>query len=111
LNNPPDDRSALARAIELGSLVTTIALVMVVPIVLGYWLDRWLDTRAAFTILGAALGMAGGLWHLIRLSGELTGKSEKKRHSEDVGWGGQPAPTDQHTGQPPVITRDDDSPP
>ena len=63
LNTPPDDRSALARAFELGSLATTIALEMVVPIVLGSWLDGWLGTKAVFTIVGGVLGMAGGLWH------------------------------------------------
>ena len=33
--------------------------------------------QAAFTIVGAALGLAGGLWHLIRLAGEMSGKSSK----------------------------------
>lgn len=68
----------------MGSLATTIALEMVVPIVLGLLLDRWLGTRAAFTIVGAVLGMAGGLWHLIRLSRDMTVESEKNQRSEDA---------------------------
>jgi F0F1-type ATP synthase assembly protein I len=75
LNTPPDDRSALSRAIELGSLVTTIAMEMVVPILLGHWIDEWLGTKAVFAILGAALGMTGGLWHLIRLARQMSDKS------------------------------------
>jgi F0F1-type ATP synthase assembly protein I len=110
LNTPPDDRSALARALELGSLATTIALEMVVPIVLGLLLDRWLGTKAVFTIVGGVVGMAGGLWQLIRLSRELTGKSEKNRRSKDTAWPEQPAPADQSTGQPPVNAREDDTP-
>ena len=101
MNTPPDDRSALARALELGSLATTIALEMVVPIVLGLLLDRWLGTKAVFTILGGVAGMAGGLWQLVRLSGELAGKSEKNRQSEDTA----------RPGQPPVGSREDDTPP
>lgn len=65
------------------SLATTIAMEMVVPILLGYGLDYWLGTRPVFTIVGAALGMAGGLWHLIRLAGELSGKSEKGRDRKE----------------------------
>ncbi len=83
MNTPPDDRSALARAMELGALATTIAMEMVVPILLGYGLDHWLGTRPVFTIVGAALGMAGGLWHLIRLAGELSGKSDKGRDRKE----------------------------
>ncbi len=77
MNTPPDDRSALSRAIELGSLATTIAMEMVVPIVLGHWLDQWLGTKAVFAIVGAVLGMTGGLWHLIRLAGQMSDKSGK----------------------------------
>jgi F0F1-type ATP synthase assembly protein I len=77
LNIPPDDRSALARAMELGTLTTTIALEMVLPGAAGYWLDQRLGTTAVFTIVGAVLGFSGGLWHLIRLVGELSRKSEK----------------------------------
>ena len=97
MNTPPDDRSALTRAIELGSLATTIAMEMVVPIVLGYWLDRWLGTKAVFAILGGVLGMTGGLWHLIRLARQMSDKSGKrlKRSSwvlqvkwrDCAGWG------------------------
>ncbi len=84
---------------------------MVVPIVLGLLLDRWLGTKAVFTILGGVAGMAGGLWQLVRLSGELTGKSEKNRQSEDAARPGQPTSADQRTGEPPVNSREDDAPP
>ena len=44
---------------ELGSMATTIGLEMVVPILLGYWIDRHLGTPAVFTIAGA-----GSAWQL-----------------------------------------------
>ena len=68
----------MARAMELGALATTIAMEMVVPILLGYWADRWLGTRVVFSVLGGVLGMTGGLWHLIRLAGQMSDGSDKK---------------------------------
>ncbi len=61
-----DDRSILVKAIEQGTHVTTIALIMVVPVLPGYWLDRYLNTLPLFTILGLAFGMAASLWQLIK---------------------------------------------
>ena len=55
-NTPSDDRSKLARAIELGSLGTSIAMEMVVPILIGIFIDRRLGTTPGFTILGQRLG-------------------------------------------------------
>ena len=65
---PPDDRSSLAQAMEWTSRITTIAMEMVVPGLLGYWLDQRLGTRGVLLIVGVALGFATGLWHLIRLT-------------------------------------------
>lgn len=51
------------------SRVTTVSLEMVLPCVLGYWIDRHvLDTKVVFTLLGAVLGLVGGMWHLIRMA-------------------------------------------
>ena len=68
---------------ELGSLVTSIAMEMVVPILLGYWLDQRLGIKGVFTSLGAALGLTGGLWHLIKIRHILEGKSGKDRDRDD----------------------------
>jgi len=68
----PDDRSLLARAAEFASTVTTICLQMVIPVLLGYGLDVWLGTRAVFAILGGLLGLAAGLWSLMRLTAPLS---------------------------------------
>jgi F0F1-type ATP synthase assembly protein I len=64
---PQDDRSTYAKAIEKASQVTTVALVMVVPSLLGYWLDSWLRTVPLFTALGLLIGMPAGIWQLIRM--------------------------------------------
>ncbi len=44
-----------------------VALGMVVPGLVGHWVDTRLGTRAVFTILGFALGMTYGIWELVRM--------------------------------------------
>ena len=82
-NNPSDNRSKLARAVELGSLGTSIAMEMVVPVLIGYFLDRHLGTKPAFTILGGVFGLSGGLWHLIRLTRGMGEKANSDRKDGD----------------------------
>ena len=83
MKNQPDDRSPLTHAMELGSLATTIALEMVVPIVLGVLLDQRLGTKVVFAILGGAIGMTGGIWHLVKVANDMSGKSAKDRTRND----------------------------
>ena len=46
----------------------SVACGMVVPGLLGYWLDTKMGTRALFTILGFGLGMTLGIMQLVRLA-------------------------------------------
>lgn len=52
---------------------------MVAPIVLGIFLDQWLETGPWMVVLGAVLGLVGGLFHLVvllnRINNENTPKS------------------------------------
>ena len=41
---------------------------MVVPGLLGYWIDQRIGSRPLFTVVGFGLGLALGMWHLIRMS-------------------------------------------
>ena len=38
---------------------------MVLPTLLGYWIDSWLETTPWLTIIAAVVGFAGGMIHLI----------------------------------------------
>lgn len=58
----------MAQAMAWSSRVTTIALEMVVPPVVGHWLDQKLGTWALFVSLGAIFGMTAGLLHLIQMT-------------------------------------------
>jgi ATP synthase protein I len=73
----PESRSQYAVGIALASRVTTIALEFVVPMVLGFGLDRWLGTMPAATIVGLVLGFALGIMQIRRLARELPGRSTR----------------------------------
>ena len=64
----PDDRSALAVAVAWASHVTSIALEMALPTLLGHWIDRWLGTGIVFLLVGAVSGFVVGMWHLLRFA-------------------------------------------
>lgn len=63
-----DDRSPLALGLEWSSRITTVALEMVVPSLIGYWIDLKLGTRLVFLISGTVLGFATGLISLLRMT-------------------------------------------
>ncbi len=46
----------MAIALEWSATIMTISLEMVVPGLLGYWLDQRLGTRIVFLLIGFALG-------------------------------------------------------
>jgi F0F1-type ATP synthase assembly protein I len=48
-------------------VISQVGLEMVAPIVLGVFLDHWLDTTPWLTIVGAVVGLAGGLYHLLTI--------------------------------------------
>jgi hypothetical protein len=56
MSQPSDNRSAQAIAFEWAARIMTISLEMVVPGLLGYWLDQRLGTKVVFLLIGFALG-------------------------------------------------------
>ena len=52
---------------ELVSKITTASLSMVVPAGGGYYLDSYFGTLPLFTAIGMLLGIAVGLWQLIKI--------------------------------------------
>jgi hypothetical protein len=67
VKNSPDNPNTLAAALAWSSRITGISAQMVLPGLFGYWLDLRLHTKFVFVALGIILGMASGLWSLIRL--------------------------------------------
>jgi hypothetical protein len=71
----PDDRTALAKAIEWATVVMTVSAEMVVPGLVGVWLDGRLGTVVAMTLVGFAGGSVLAIWHLMRLLTRATERS------------------------------------
>ena len=61
------DFSRTAEAMSWVSKITAVALEMVLPGLAGLWLDNQLGTRF-LTLLGFALGVPLGMWHLIAMT-------------------------------------------
>ena len=79
---PDDRRPPLAQAAAWASRVMTVALEMVLPGLIGIWIDRKLGTKAVFTLAGFGLGLSVALWHLLQLtkkSPDLQGKTPKRK--------------------------------
>ncbi len=49
-------------------MVTTIAMEMAAPPLVGFWLDQKLGIRLVFVSIGAIAGLALGMMSLIRLT-------------------------------------------
>jgi F0F1-type ATP synthase assembly protein I len=89
VTDSPDDRSPIAMAVAWTSRITTISVQMIAPGIVGYLVDRKLGTKALFTLIGFAIGMALGMWQLVRVAqssnqnnlekngGELPGDDER----------------------------------
>jgi len=57
----------MAAAMQWSSRITTITIEMILPGILGSWLDkRWGTSYLAF--LGFAVGVPLGIWHLIKIT-------------------------------------------
>ncbi len=57
----------MAEGMKWVSKITTVALEMVLPGLAGLWLDSQLETRF-LALLGFALGVPLGMWHLIAMT-------------------------------------------
>lgn len=64
----PEGRSSLSVGMEWASRVSTIGLEFALPALLGHGLDRWWRTTPLMTVLGAFLGFAVGMMHLMRIA-------------------------------------------
>jgi F0F1-type ATP synthase assembly protein I len=61
------DRKEMGRYVALGQ----VGMEMVVPIVVGLFLDRYLGWTPWSLIAGAVLGLCGGLLHLVHMLGKM----------------------------------------
>lgn len=62
-----ENRPPIAVAMEWVSRITTVALEMVLPGLGGVWLDKRWGT-GFIGLLGFALGVSLGIWHLLQMT-------------------------------------------
>ena len=78
-----DDRSPMAQAMAWSSRITTVSLEMVLPAVFGHWIDERLGTGWVFVMLGAVVGMTGGIMHLVRMTDPDSQNVADSKSSDD----------------------------
>ena len=59
--------NSMADAMKWVSVISSVVGVMTVPALGGLWVDNLLGTGFLFTILGAILGFAGGMYSLLNM--------------------------------------------
>ena len=82
---PDDRRPPLAQAAAWASRVMTVALEMVLPGLIGIWIDRKLGLKAACTLVGFGLGFSVALLHLLQLTKQSSARRERLPHRSDIG--------------------------
>ena len=86
MSRQEESRSQLALGLQWASRITTIALEFSMPMVLGYGVDRWLQTTPAATITGLLLGFVAGMLHTFKIASEPPGGSKRsENHSRGEG--------------------------
>ena len=63
-----EPRSPLALGLMWASRVTTLGLEFSLPVLGGYYLDRWRHTSPVATLAGLVLGFAVGMMHLLQIA-------------------------------------------
>lgn len=67
MGNVPDERSPMAKAAAWSARILTVALEMVLPALIGTWVDQKLGTVAVFMLIGLGLGGFAATVHLMHL--------------------------------------------
>ena len=86
MNSPPE-QPPIAKAMQWASRLMTVCLEMVLPGVLGHWLDQHWGT-SFLALLGFGFGLVAGTYHLLVMTGAI------KRND------GQTKPSRRKNGQP-----------
>ena len=75
-NQDLDDRSSIAKGWSRASEIMAACIMMVLPALIGYWLDNWLETGQLFLIVGFFLGMIAAFYQLMKIVKSMDRKSK-----------------------------------
>lgn len=71
-DRPIDDRSPMAKSLAKVSEIIAICLLMIVPAMVGYFVDQQVGTGFVFTVIGLVIGMFGAIQQLVQLVKSLS---------------------------------------
>lgn len=72
-SNRQSDPTLIAIAYGWAARIMTVSMEMVVPGLIGVWLDNRLGTKVVFVLLGFGGGCTLAVWHLIRMTSAKDG--------------------------------------
>ncbi len=75
------------RLLRHSSMGVEFTFTFAVPLCIGLWLDGKTDTLPGFTLLGAAIGFAVGLWRLIKQGKQVQREQQDDGDDEGAGEG------------------------
>ena len=75
--SPDDQRPPLAIAMQWVSQITSVSMMMALPIVAGLYCDRWLGTKPWLVIVGALAGSALGFIQLMEMVSRMNSASSR----------------------------------
>jgi F0F1-type ATP synthase assembly protein I len=77
---------------QASDLGIRLALMVVVFTYGGFKLDQWLDSQPILLIVGAFLGLGGGMWSAVRSVNRLTGREPSPPAPGETGEEGDDGP-------------------
>jgi F0F1-type ATP synthase assembly protein I len=79
---PADDRSALSLAWSWASRIIAVSAMMVVPALIGAWVDQKLGTVAVCTLIGLALGVTAAIVQLMRIVKDSESEATRNKNKQ-----------------------------
>jgi hypothetical protein len=67
VTTPSDDRSPIAVAYQWATRIMVVAMEMVLPALVGHWIDARLGTVVLFLLIGLGLGCTAATVHLMQM--------------------------------------------
>lgn len=94
-------RAARARPVRTSSafgqafrIATDFIAAVAIGALIGWGLDRWLETKPWFLLLFFILGVAAGLLNVIRLANKLQAEADAKDRADQAALSGNTEPDD-----------------
>jgi F0F1-type ATP synthase assembly protein I len=75
---PVDDRSAIALAWAWATRIIALSASMVIPALIGAWIDQQLGTKVVFLLIGFVIGITAAVLQLMRIVKESNSKSQTR---------------------------------